>query len=154
MTRPWRIARNIGIGLAGLIAVVVVAAILIVQTDWFRNFVRGKIIAATEEGTGGRVEVGSVSFSPRALEGIISDFIIHGKEPAAAAPFVRISRIQVNLRLLTNLDRLVDISFLGVEKPEINLITLADGTTNIPEPTEKKPKSDTTVLDSLVDLAV
>ena len=154
MTRPWRIARNVGIGLASLIAVILVAAMLLVQTHWFRNYVREKIIAATEEGTGGRVEVGSFSFSPRALEAVVSDFIIHGKEPAGATPFVRVSRVQVNLKLLTSFRRLIEISYLGIERPEINVLTFADGTTNIPEPKDKKPKSDKTVLDSLVDLAV
>ena len=154
MTRPWRIARNIGIGLAGLIAVVVVAAILVVQTDWFRNYVREKIITATEEGTGGRVEVGSFSFSWRALEAVVSDFVIHGKEPAGAAPFVRASRVQVNLRLFTSLSRIVDISYLGIERPEVNVLVFADGTTNIPQPKDNKPKSDKTVLDTVVDLAV
>jgi translocation and assembly module TamB len=154
MTKPWRIARNIGIGLAGLVAVVVVAAILIVQTDWFRNYVREKIITATEEGTGGRVEVGSFSFSWRALEAVVSDVVIYGKEASGAAPFVRASRVQVNLRLFTSLSRIVDISFLGIERPEVNILVFADGTTNIPQPKDNKPKSDKTVLDTVVDLAV
>jgi translocation and assembly module TamB len=154
MTKPWRIARNVGIGLAAFIAVVVVAAILVVQTDWFRNYVRQKIITATEEGTGGRVEVGSFAFNWRALEAIVSDFVIHGKEPAGAEPFVRASRVQVNLRLFTSLSRIIDISYLGVEKPGVNILVFADGTTNIPEPKDKKPKSDKTILDTVVDLAV
>src|SRR5262245_41318436 len=105
MTRRWRIARNAGVGLVALIAVVVIAMFIVVQTDWFRGFVRQKIITATEEGTGGRVEVGSFSFNPTALEAIVTDFVIHGKEPEGAAPFVRVSRVQVNLRLFTSLRR-------------------------------------------------
>src|SRR5436190_4172338 len=154
MTRPVRILRNVGIGLAGLIIVVVIAAIVIVQTDWFRNFVREKIITATEEGTGGRVEVGSFSFNWRALEAIVDNFVIHGKEPAGVSPFVRAARVQVNLRLFTSLRRFLDISFLGIERPEANIIVFADGSTNVPEPKEKKPASDKTALDTVIDLAV
>ena len=49
MTRPVRIVRNIGIGLVGLILLLGIAAIIIVQTGWFRNYVRETIISATEE---------------------------------------------------------------------------------------------------------
>ena len=88
MTRPVRIVRNIGIGLVGLILLLGIAAIIIVQTGWFRNYVRETIISATESGTGGRVEVGSFSFNWRALEAVVSEFVIHGKEPSGSAPFV------------------------------------------------------------------
>jgi translocation and assembly module TamB len=153
MSKTGRILRALAIGLAALILVVGIAAIVIVQTDWFRNFVRQKIITATEEGTGGKVEVGSFSFDWRALEVVVTNFVIHGKEPSGAAPFVRVARVQVNIRLFTSLRRMLDFSFLGVERPEANVIVFADGTTNIPVP--KKPKSDdTTILDTVVDLAV
>lgn len=148
MSRPLRILRNIAIGLTAFLLLTVLVAIVVVQTDWFRNFVRQKIITATEEGTGGRVEIGSFAFSPRKLEAVISDFVIHGKEPAGADPFVRVARVQLNLRLLTT------ITYLGIERPQVNLLVAADGSTNIPEPKEKKPESDTTVLDTVVDLAV
>src|SRR3954454_21041607 len=103
MSRTARIFRNVGIGLVALILVVGIAAIVIVQTDWFRNFVRQKIITATEEGVGGKVDVGAFSFNWRALEAVVSNFVIHGKEPAGSAPFVRADRVQVNLRLFTSL---------------------------------------------------
>lgn len=154
MTRPWKILRNVGIGLAALIVAVVLTAIIVVQTQWFRDYVRRTIITATEDGTGGKVEVGSFSFSWRALEAVVTDFVIHGKEPPGSAPFVRASRVQVNLRLFTSLRRMLDVSYLGVERPEANVLVFADGRTNIPEPKDKKPKTDKTVLDTVVDLAV
>src|SRR5437762_795089 len=114
MTRRTKLLR-IGLGLLGLILLLGVAVVVVVQTDWFRNYVRQKIITATEEGTGGRVEIGSFSFSPRRLEAVVTDFVIHGTEPAEAAPFVRAARVQVNLRLFTSLRRFLDVSYLGVE---------------------------------------
>jgi len=57
MSRGRRLALWIGGGLAGLLFVLLVAGIAIVRTGWFRNMVREKIIAAVEQGTGGRVEV-------------------------------------------------------------------------------------------------
>jgi translocation and assembly module TamB len=128
-------------------------AVIVVQTDWFREYVRQKIITATETGTGGRVEIGSFSFNPGRMEAVVTNFVIHGKEPQGAAPWIRVARVQVNLRLLTSLRRIVDISYLGVEKPQSNIMVLADGTTNIPQPKEK-PESNTTVLDTVIDLTV
>src|SRR5215475_9702381 len=105
---------RIGLGLLAFLLLVVIAAVVVVQTDWFRDYVRRKIITATEEGTGGRVEIESFSFSPRRLEAVVTNFVIHGKEPPGAAPFVRVARLQVNVRLFTSLRRILDISYLGV----------------------------------------
>ena len=154
MSRRIRILRNVTFGLVGFALVAFLATITIVQTDWFRNYVRNQIITATDDGLGGKTEVGSFSFNWRSLEAIITDFVIHGKEPAGAAPLVRAARVQVNLRLFTSLRRFVDISFLGIERPEITFMVFPDGTTNVPEPKQKKLTSETTVLDTLVDLAV
>lgn len=154
MSRKARILR-IGIVLLGLVLVVAVAAVIVVQTDWFSNYVRQKIITATETGTGGRVEIDSFSFSPLRLEAVVTNFVIHGKEPAGAAPWLKVARVQVNLRLLTSLRRPLDVSYLGVDRPAANILVFADGTTNIPQPKNKtESKSDTTVLDTVIDLAV
>jgi translocation and assembly module TamB len=153
MSPRARILRIGILGLLGLIIVVGIAAILVLQTDWFRNYVRQKIITATEAGTGGRVEIESFSFSPRRLEAVVTNFVIHGKEPQGAAPLLKAARVQVNLRLLTSLRRILDISYLAIERPQANILVFADGTTNIPQPKEKK-ESDTTALDTVLDLAV
>jgi len=151
MSRRGRMVRNAAIGLAALISVLSIAAIVTVRTDWFREYVRRKIIEAAETGTGGKVEVGSFSFRLRTLEAVVTDFVIHGKEPPGAAPYVRVARLQVNVRPFASIRRVLDVSYLEVEKPEINILVFPDGTTNVPEP--KKPHPDTTALDSLIDLA-
>src|SRR5437868_3560252 len=99
MTRPMRILRNVAIGLGAFVVLLVIAAIVVVQTDWFHGFVKEKIIAATEEGTGGTVELGSFSFDWRHLRAVVTGFVIHGDEPADAAPFVRADRMELDLRL-------------------------------------------------------
>src|SRR5438477_12569122 len=112
MSRPMRILRNVAIGLGAFVVLLVFAAIVVVQTDWFRNYVRQKIITATEEGTGGKVDLASFSFRPLRLEAVVTNFVIHGKEPQGAAPWVKVARAQVNFRLFTSLRRLLDVSYL------------------------------------------
>jgi translocation and assembly module TamB len=151
--RLRKLLPRIALGLFGLAVVLGIAALIVVQTGWFREYVRQKIITATETGTGGRVEIDSFAFLPSRLEAVVTNFVIHGKEPRGAAPWIRAARVQVNLRLFTSLRRIVDISYLGVERPQANIMVFADGTNNIPEPKEKS-ESNTTVLDTVIDLAV
>ena len=143
-----------GLGLVALAVFVCVAAIVVVQTDWFRNYVKQKIIATTEEATGGKVDIGSFSFDVRHLKVVVTNFVIHGKEPASASPLVSAARVEVDLRLLSSFKNIVGVSYLGVEKPAVNVMVLADGSTNIPSPKEKQPESKTTALETVVDLAV
>ena len=70
MSRPMKIFRNIAIGIGALAVVLVFAALIVSQTDWFRNYVREKIIASTEDSVGGRVEVGSFRFDARHFQAL------------------------------------------------------------------------------------
>ena len=88
MTRTTKIVRNIGIGVAALIVLLIVTALIVVRTDWFRNYVRQEIITATENGTGGNVELRSFEFDEWQFKATVADFVIHGHEPPGAAPFV------------------------------------------------------------------
>ena len=98
MSRRAKLLRNIAIVTAGFIVVLAVGTIAVVQTDWFRNYVKRKIITATEEGTGGKAEVGSFSFDWRHLRAQVRNFVIHGLEPRDAAPLFRANLVQVAQR--------------------------------------------------------
>jgi translocation and assembly module TamB len=153
MSRNKRLLRNIAAGIAALVAVVLVAGILIVQTDWFREYVKRKIIASTELGTGGTVEVGGFQFDWKHLRAVVTNFVIHGSEPRGAAPFVSARRVQLDLRLFTSIHHLWDIAYLGIESPQANIIVFPDGRTNVPTP--KAPsQSGPTALETVIDLAV
>jgi translocation and assembly module TamB len=153
MTRNKRLLRNIAAGMAAFVAVLFVAGILIVQTDWFREYVKRKIIASTELGTGGTVEVGGFQFDWKHLRAVVTNFVIHGSEPRGAPPFVSAQRVQLDLRLFTSIHHLWDIAYLGIESPQANIIVFPDGRTNVPTP--KAPsQSGPTALETVIDLAV
>ena len=71
-----------GAGVAIFFGIVVVIALRVAQSPWFANYVREKIISTTEESTGGKTELGSFTFDRRHLQVTITDFTIHGAEPA------------------------------------------------------------------------
>jgi len=134
MSRTKRILLWAGGGLAGLALILLVAGIAIVRTDWFRNMVRQKIVAAVETGTGGRAELGSFTFDWTHLRAQVRHFVLHGLEPADAAPLLRADLLQVDLKLLSPFRGFVDIAYLLVQKPQANTIVVADGHTNVPLP--------------------
>ena len=155
MTRRIRLLRNIGFGVAGFVVVVAIVTLMVVQTAWFREAVRQKIIATTTEATGGRVELGSFDFDVSDLRATVTNFVIHGREPQTAAPFVRVDKVVVDLRFFTSLKHIVDIRHLGVERPRVNVMVFADGTTSIPSPKESgTAPSNQSPLATVVDLAV
>ena len=153
MTRARKIALIIAASLAGLAVVLFVAAIVIVQTAWFRNTVRAKIVNAVEEATGGRAEVGSFSFDWTHLRAVVHDFVLHGSEPPGAAPLFRARLLEVDLKLTSPFRNFVDIAYLGIDAPQANVIVSPDGHTNVPAPKIQHP-SQTTGLETIVDLAV
>jgi translocation and assembly module TamB len=153
MSRRTKLVRNIAIVLAGVFAAIILAAVVVVRTDGFRNWVKQKIIAAAGEGTGGKVEIGSFSIDWRNLRAVATDFVIHGNEPAGSPPYLRARRAQVDLRLFTGPKHIPGVAYLGLDKPEMHVVVLPDGRTNIPTPA-RKSTSNETALETVVDLAV
>jgi translocation and assembly module TamB len=153
MRIPRHIVRNVAIGLAAFIVLLATTVLIVVHTDWFRNYVRQEIVSSVEDSVGGNVEIGSFNLDVSHLSAVITDFVIHGTEPAGAAPFVRVARLQLDFRLFTSIHHIFDITYLGIQRPSVNIMQLANGNTNIPVP-RKKSTSNTSGLETVVDLAV
>jgi translocation and assembly module TamB len=153
MSRGQRVTVIIGSSLVGLVLLLFVAGIIIVQTQWFRNFVRDKIVGSVEEATGGTAQIGAFSFDWRHLKANVRDFVLHGLEPANAAPLFRAKLVEVDLKLLSPLEGFIDIAYLLVDTPQANVIVYPNGSTNIPAPKIKKP-TEKSGLETVVNLAI
>lgn len=153
MTRGRKIVAILLASIAGLIVLLFAAAILVVQTHGFQNWVREKIVAAAEESTGGRVEISSFQFDLWHLRATLNDFVLHGTEPANVPPLLETKLLQVDLRLFSGLKQVLDLRSLIIDRPRANVIVNADGTTNVPAPKIQK-KSDKSGLETIVDLAI
>ena len=151
MTRRQRIALISGGSVVGLLLVLVVAAILILQSSWFANLVRQKIIASVEEATGGRVELKSFRFDWMHLRADLRGFVLHGLEPAAAPPLLTVEHIEVGLKLTSPFTGWVHIASLLADTPRANVMVFANGRTNIPAPKKPAQKNG---LQSVVNLAI
>src|SRR5690242_14310580 len=126
MSRRKKIFLTILACLAGLILILIVSAVIVLQTGWFRNYVKEKIIAVTEESTGGKVDLGSFAFDWKHLRASINDFVIHGSEPSGAPPLFRAHSIVLELKLFSGLKKAVDLNYLGVKDTSVNLIVFPD----------------------------
>ena len=141
MRRPLRILRNAALALGASIAILAVAAILIVHSAWFQNYVKLTILASLADSTGGKAEMGAFRLEWTRLSAVATDLVIHGTETADATPLLRVARVEVNLRLFTSLHHLWDITYLGLDRPEATVIVFADGRTNIPTPRQTSARN-------------
>jgi len=146
--RLWKIVLAAG----AFIVLLALVAVLVVQTTWFRNYVKQTIITSIADSTGGRVDAGSFQFDWRHLRAVLTDLVVHGTEPSGSAPLTRVARVQVDLRLLTSLRDWWNIGTLILTEPQANVIVYPNGSTNIPRP--RKPAPNESALESVVDLAI
>lgn len=130
----------------------VVAGVVVIQTAWFKNLVRTRMESVVELATGGRVEIGSFSYNWRDLTAEVQSFVVHGTEPASAPPLFRAEKVKVGLKIISALEKKVDIASLIVDAPHVYITIGPDGSTNIPHP--KIPRLNENVIDDLLDLRV
>jgi translocation and assembly module TamB len=153
---------RVGRGLAwGVTALIVLAAVLFATFAWytttddFGRRVRGELVKVLEDATGGRVELGKISFDLRHLEVEAHGLVIHGLEGPGEAPYLAADTIVLRVKLFnfftdvtgSSLSSHVSLNYLRVDRPQVHLIIDKDGKTNQPEPkhpnTSKEPVSDT-----------
>jgi translocation and assembly module TamB len=152
MTLRAKIVAFSFIGVAGLAAVVLAAGLVLVQSAWFKNKIREKIVSVTERATGGRVEIGSFSYNWRDLTAEVSPFVLHGAEPASAPPLLRADKIKIRLRIISLLEKKVDVASLVFESPRLSVTVAPDGSTNVPRPNVALYRN--SLLEQLLDLKV
>ena len=141
-----------GGAVAAALLIAIAGAAWFLQSGWLREIVRARIVSAVESATGGRVEIGQVQFQWKQLRAEVANFTLHGTEPADKPPLFRASRISVGLKVLSALQRDIDIESLEIADPRIYLIVGPGGRTNIPEPKVKRGGANP--LEAVVNLAI
>jgi translocation and assembly module TamB len=152
MSKPAKIAMYCAAGLAAATVAIVITGLVTLQSDWFKNKVRQRIVSAAEEATGGRVEIGAFDYDWRAMTAEVSPFIVHGKEAAGLPPFFRADKVQIGLRIISAFEQKVDITSLSVEKPQVYVTVAADGSTNVPAP--KVHRVEKNIVEQFLNLKV
>ena len=152
MTRTRHIIGQSLAAAAILLLVCAIAGLLVVRSGWFRELVRQRIVTEIESATGGRVEVGNFSFKWETLTAKISPFVLHGMEPASEAPLLRVESVSIGLRIISMLERKIDLASVTVDRPRLRIVIYPDGSNNLPTPSG--PPSGKSWAENLVDVAV
>jgi len=150
MRKFKRVALRAFVALVILAGACALAGVFIVRSGWFRERVRGGIIEAIENTTGGRVELGSFRFDWRHLVASVTPLVLHGTETAGEPALLRVESVTVGLRIVSLFERRIDLSYLRIEQPQARFVFYENGANNFPEP----PQHHAFWSDVLVDLAV
>ena len=135
MRRLGRILLRVLLGLKLVLLVLAcVAGVLILRSDRFHEYIRRTIVAKIEQATGGRVELGGFSFSASNLTAQADRLVLHGKEASDEPPLVRVGSVKIGLRILSVMERKVDLASVSVVKPQVRIVFYPDGTNNLPSP--------------------
>ena len=135
-----------------LAAVCALTGVLVFRSGWFSEQVHRRMIAEIEKATGGRAEIGNFALDWERLEVTVGPVILHGTESPSEPPFVRVQEVKAGLRIISMMERKVDLASLRVEQPQVRIVFYADGTNNVPEPEVHHPE--TSWAEDLVHLAV
>src|ERR1039458_9062362 len=151
-TLRWRILWSLA-GLGVLVLLAAITAIVVLQSTWFYDQVRRKIIATVETATGGRVELASFHFDWKTLHAEAHEFVLHGSEPSVRPPLFGATTVTVGIKLISLLRHDIDIQSLDILDPRVYLIIGPDGRTNLPEP--KVPSTASrSAIEQILSLAI
>lgn len=157
--RSYSVVLKVLAGFLGLGIVLVLGLAFYSTTNDFQSRVAREVQQVLEDSTGGRVDIGLVSFSLWHLAVEVDNLVIHGSEPADQMPYLSVAKIQIRLRINTFVTHLqgqsspsrIGLSYLGVEQPHFHLIIDKNGRTNQPVPKHPSQSSEP-IRDTLLDL--
>jgi translocation and assembly module TamB len=136
-----RVAIRTALAAAILLLAGSLAAVLIFRSGWFHERLRERVISEIETSTGGRVEMGDFSFNWEQLTATIAPLILHGTEPAGDPPLLTVRSVTLGLRIVSMLERKVDLASLYVDQPVAQVVFYPNGGTNLPSPRVRDPKN-------------
>jgi translocation and assembly module TamB len=112
-----------------------------VTTDSFQQTIRRRVIASLEKVTGGRVELGEFHTIPFRLRVDARNLTIHGREALDQVPFMRVDRLQAELKIISLLSTTIGLHSLVLDHPVAHVIVYSDGSTNVPAPQVSLPST-------------
>ena len=127
-----------------------------VTTDSFQRMARRRVVASIEKLTGGRVELGELHTTPFRLRVDARNLTIHGREASDQAPFLKVDRVQAEVKITSIFSATVRLHSLVLVHPVVHVIDYPDGSTNVPTPKVTRTfwHSSEGPLDRLISLSV
>ena len=142
---------RIAVAPVSLAVVLALLAIATLQSSWFYNKVRSRLISTIEQATGGRVEMGAFRFYWGQLRAEVSNLTLHGTEESSKPPLLHVAKAALTLKIVSLWKRDIDLQSLDVASPAVYLIVAPDGSTNVPKP---QVASNGNTMQTLLKLAI
>src|SRR5579862_592649 len=120
--------------LAALVVLASIAGVLVVRSDRFHQYIQRRIVQEVERATGGRVELAGYSLDWHNLTAQVQGLVLHGKESPAEPPLLRVGSATLGLRIISVLEKKIDLASLRIERPQAYFVVYPDGSTNFPGP--------------------
>jgi translocation and assembly module TamB len=134
-----------------LFMLLVSAALWYVTTDSFQQMVRGRLIAAIQRATGGRVELGSFHAIPLRFQVEVRNLTIHGREAPSELPLVHLDSMNAVINISSALGARIAFHSLTLDHPVVHVIFYPDGSTNQPTPKQQGTADLTQLLSTSID---
>jgi translocation and assembly module TamB len=115
-----------------LILAVPVTLLLILSSGAADNDIRRTIVEQIQKLTSGSAELGAFHFNPWRLRVTLSNFTIHGHEPAGTPPFFHADQLVVGLRIDSVWGRKVSVGDVELSHPVVHVRVEQDGSINVP----------------------
>src|SRR6266581_3966540 len=124
-----RAARRVAV-CAGVMIILLAGLFAAVESAWFREALRKRLVAELERTTGSRVELREFTFSPSRLEVGLRGLTVHGREGVSEPPFISAELIEAGWKITSVWNLRADLRSLRIFKPEINIAYRDDGSSN------------------------
>ena len=134
-----------------LLMLLLSAALWYVTTASFQQMVRGRLIAALERATGGRVELGSFHAVPLRFQVEVRNLTIHGKELPTELPLAHVDSMSAVVNISSALGARLEFHSLTLDHPVVHLIFYPDGSTNQPVPKQRNGANLTQLFSTSID---
>ncbi len=141
--------------LAGFVAgavTLLMAAAVILNSDWLRERLRDEAIRAVRNATGSRASMGRLEIDWLTLTVRLEEFTLDGAPRDGENPLFRAARITARLSLRPFSARRFAVREVRIEAPRVHLYHREDGTTNLPQP--PGPRRKATPVEDLVRLRI
>ncbi len=126
----WAISKRLVVYGGLLLLILWVLVITGLVDHWARN----AIVSRIEKMTGGRVELKQFHFSFIAFRAQMTDFTLHGKEPAGTPPLFHADSLIVDISVESLFRRKISLDEIRLQRPTVHVRIEPDGSSNVPAP--------------------
>jgi len=154
LSTRWKLPKSLRLAVYVVesLLVLVLAALIAMESSWFQHWLEGRVITGLENVTGGRVEMAGFRFRPWLFQLTLEKLVIHGSEPAGEPPLISARNVAARLNPGPLLRRRLRLRSLDLDELRLHLQTAPDGSTNLPGP-QQPPSAQQSLVD-LMDLSI